>query len=131
MNKTLITAFDLARADLLADLQAITEPPDYLDLLRLTVTRLAEHIEYDAPDPSRVTMIDHGDYQGTLFFVVSASGHHPNEVYVTHVGYGSCSGCDTLEWVRDEPAAERPGHWMTLCLHMVQHMVSYPSEDSG
>lgn len=45
-----------------------------------------------------VTVIDNGDYQGTQIFIIPYDVYQPNEeeyVY-THVGYGSCSGCDTL-----------------------------------
>ena len=47
---------------------------------------------------NRVTVIDDGDYQGTQIFIIPYDVYQPNEeeyVY-THVGYGSCSGCDTL-----------------------------------
>ena len=42
------------------------------------------------------------------------------------VGYGSCSGCDTLEGIRhyndDKPTEEQVRDYMTLALHIVQGM---------
>lgn len=40
------------------------------------------------------------------------------------VGYGSCSGCDTLEAIRDysseKPTPEQVKDYMALALHIVQ-----------
>lgn len=83
---------------------------------------------YEAPDPDRITVIDHGDYQGTRVFVVAATGYQPWTYYVCKVGYGSCSGCDTFEAIRgyrydDGPTPdEEVEGYVTLALHMVQSM---------
>ena len=54
---------------------------------------------YDgALQENKITVIDDGDYQGPQIFIIPYDVYQPDEeeyVY-THVGYGSCSGCDTL-----------------------------------
>ena len=45
-----------------------------------------------------ITQVDNGDYQGTLLFLIPRNTYQPAEYdyLITYVGYGSCSGCDTL-----------------------------------
>jgi hypothetical protein len=78
------------------------------------------------PDPERITVIDHGHYQGTLVLVVGNCGYQPDDYWVTKVYYGSCSGCDTLQRILDyseEPFTEQQvDDLMTLSLHMVQKL---------
>jgi hypothetical protein len=80
-------------------------------------------------DYKRMTKIDDGDYQGTLLFVTPLKTYQPNvEDYVlTHVYYGSCSGCDTLQAIssydyENLPDEEQVKDYMSLALHMVQNM---------
>lgn len=49
-----------------------------------------------------ITMIDNGDYQGTLLFMMPFDTYQPAEYeyLMTYVGYGSCSGCDTLQRIQ-------------------------------
>ncbi len=46
-----------------------------------------------------ITEIDNGDYQGTLLFLVPIGNWCPSEYdyLMTYIGYGSCSGCDSLQ----------------------------------
>ena len=78
----------------------------------------------DAPDPLRLTVIDDGDYQGTMLFVIGASGYQPDRYWATMVDYGSCSGCDTFEGIRHygdgAPNDSQVADYWTLALHMVQ-----------
>ena len=50
----------------------------------------------------KITEIDNGDYQGTLLFLIPQETYQPSEYeyLMTYVGYGSCSGCDTLQHIR-------------------------------
>jgi hypothetical protein len=69
----------------------------YKDMIEYLVKLAAEEDDYDNPDPARITEIDHGDYQGTLVYVIGGSGYQPFRYWYVVVGYGSCSGCDELE----------------------------------
>ena len=83
---------------------------------------------YDNFDINKITEIDDGDYQGTLLFLVPLDIYQPAEYdYITtYVGYGSCSGCDTLLGISnyswDLPTDDQVNLYLILCLHMVEHM---------
>jgi hypothetical protein len=95
------------------------------------------------PDPQRLTVIDHGDYQGTLVFVVGATGYQPATYWGFSVGYGSCSVCDTFQRIRDQssygddgnelgPTEAQVNDYYTMMLHMVQSMrVLCGSDEEG
>lgn len=53
---------------------------------------------FDSLDLDNMTVIDNGDYQGTLLYIIPFKTYQPAEYdyLMTYVGYGSCSGCDTL-----------------------------------
>ena len=76
-------------------------------------------MDYDA---ERVTIINDGDYQGTLIFVFPYDTYQPmaSEYLYTSVGYGSCSGCDT--WEAAVMGDIFVDDMMTLALHMIQNM---------
>lgn len=80
-------------------------PCGYLDL----VIAVVEHVlnpsdnDYDFKwDSKNITMIDNGDYQGTLLFLIPQDTYQPYEYdyLITYVNYGSCSGCDTLMFIQ-------------------------------
>ncbi len=103
-------------------------PGSYQDIF----ARLMQHMhdaaetvldDYDPrPDPKRVTTIDHGDYQGSMLFIVFETGYQPSVYWRCMVSYGSCSGCDAFEAVMDDEGQQRLDGLMTLALHMVQAM---------
>lgn len=74
--------------------------------------------------------IDDGDYQGTLLYLIPVNTYQPNEMeyLMTFVGYGSCSGCDTLQSIQswhdeNQPVdKEQLKELMDLCLHIVQNI---------
>lgn len=105
---------------------AAKHPEDYLAIVREAVEMLgrAEPDAYDSPDPKRISQIDHGDYQGTLLFVIGATGYQPSTYYYAKASYGSCSGCDTLQSIRgysdEPPTPEQVQEYMTLALHILQ-----------
>ena len=83
---------------------------------------------WESLNTKRITEIDDGDYQGTLLYLIPCSTYQPSEYgYVTtYVGYGSCSGCDTLLGISNYnyglPTDDQVNLYLTLCLHMVEHM---------
>lgn len=101
-------------------------PKNYEELLRWMLERLFPDRENYVPDPARIYCIDDGDYQGTLVFVIGATGYQPSKYWYTKVGYGSCSGCDTFEAIRDyrdgEPSVQQVEDYMQLALYMLQQM---------
>lgn len=86
-------------------------------------------------DTENILVIDDGDYQGTLIFVLHRNCYQPNtgEYVYTSVNYGSCSGCDTLQAIHiyeyDKlPDEEQVSDYMDLLLHLLQHC-HYMKED--
>jgi hypothetical protein len=101
-----------------------THPENYEDVVKAVIEILGAGNDYDVPDPERIHAINDGDYQGTLLFVIGAKGYQPNDYWVVKVFYGSCSGCDTLQGIRDyeddPPNPEQVKDYMALALHIVQ-----------
>ena len=92
---------------------------NYHDLLIIFVREALP--EYDHEN---IREIDDGHYQGTLVFIINETGYQPSSYFATSVGYGSCSGCDTLQSVTMSTDVEqRIKEYMTLILHMVQNFV--------
>lgn len=108
-------------------------PGSYEELVMRLVETLHDDKDYDTPDPKRITVIDHGKYQGTLLFVVGAFGYQPSTYWSIFVSYGSCSGCDTFQAIQDdfdcsEGYTDRKitdtqvNDLWSMMLHMVQSM---------
>ena len=90
-------------------------------------------------DSAKITEIDNGDYQGTLLFLIPADAYQPSEheYLMTYVGYGSCSGCDTLQhiqsiyWYYDDDDAKGSmklkekalKEYLTLCKDILTNMI--------
>jgi hypothetical protein len=109
-------------------------PDDYMEIVKGVVRLLGDEMEFDIPDPERIHLIDDGDYQGSLIFVIGAKGYQPDTYWAVKIGYGSCSGCDTLEGIReysdDVPTEEQVKDYMTLALHVVQGLKEIAANDS-
>jgi hypothetical protein len=119
-----VKAWD-AHKGMLRDKFAEKHPWNYKDVVLAVVEMFsASSEEYDRPDPERIHEINDGDYQGTLVFVIGAQGYQPSRYWYVKVGYGSCSGCDTLESIRSysdgKPTEEQINDYLTLSLHIVQ-----------
>ena len=101
---------------------AVNEPEDYQDVVKRVISVIAVDEYGEGPDPQRIHKIDDGDYQGTLVFVIGANGYQPSTYYYVKVGYGSCSGCDTLEDIRysADSGEQKIADYMTLALHIIQ-----------
>jgi len=100
-------------------------PDSYDDIVKnLVAVVLNDDDSYRQPDPNRIHKIDDGNYQGTLLFVIGATGYQPSDYWYVKVGYGSCSGCDTLKGIKNytdrTPTKEQVDEYMTLALHIIQ-----------
>lgn len=76
-----------------------------------------------------ITVVDNGDYQGTLMFLIPKNAYQPSEYeyLLTYVNYGSCSGCDTLMgiqgWNEAPPTERQLKDYMSLCKDLLMNMV--------
>ncbi len=102
-------------------------PKDYEAIVRRVIEAVTEDddlSEFHVPDPERIHVINDGEYQGTLVFVIGAKGYQPSEYWAVRIYYGSCSGCDTLQGIGsyddDPPTPEQAREYWTLALHIVQ-----------
>ena len=124
MIQEFVKAWDARKGEIEAQFRA-EHPKNYNQIVKAVVTIIHANSDgYGRPDPERITWIDHGDYHGTLLFIIAGSGHQPDNYWFVKVGYGSCSGCDTLEYIRaycdNPPNAEQVADYMTLALHILQ-----------
>lgn len=109
-------------------------PEDYQEIVKKVVEVLADEGSFSGPDPERITVIDHGHYQGTLLFVIAEKGYQPDDYWYVMVSYGSCSGCDTLQAIRgynDQPDEQQVNNYMTLALHIVQRLKKMENDDAN
>ena len=108
------------------------EPDNYSDIFKQTIKMMFEDTEdtedtyfsnSETPDFERITVIDDGDYQGTLVFIVASKGYQPSDYWATQVDYGSCSVCDTFQSYSDYDNPEKSAPKMvTMALHMIESM---------
>ena len=108
-------------------------PDDYKTLVTRVIEQLALEADYPVyPDANRIYEIDDGDYQGTLVYVIGCTGYQPSQYWYTVVDYGSCSGCDTLEALRENKECHKDPTYidglMTLALHIVQGLKRMDTE---
>ena len=94
----------------------------YKDIVELTFDVMFNYEgAYPALATNSITEIDDGDYQGTLLYLIPFETYQPDasRYLLTHVGYGSCSGCDTLQaiqdWSDNTLTEEQIRGFMTLC----------------
>lgn len=110
-----------------------TKQGEYSSSYKQIVTKIFELClldadEYNKFDPSKMTVIDDGHYQGTEIFIIPKDTYQPSidDYVVTHTYYGSCSGCDTLQGIcgysEDFPTEEQVEEYMLLALHLVQKL---------
>ena len=103
-------------------------PADYKDIVKKVINAISDGYDYDCPDPDNIHVIDDGDYQGTLLYVIPEKGYQPSVYWYVMVNYGSCSGCDTLQgisaenWDEDPPTKSQVDQYMTLALHIIQRL---------
>lgn len=118
----------------IANDRAINNYSGYEYLVKLIVDEVLNRenetgYKFDSAD---ITVIDNGDYQGTLLFAIPRSTYQPmeNEYLFTYVGYGSCSYCDALQGIRDclpdngeLPGPQQIDDYMALCKDILCNMV--------
>ena len=114
---------------------ASKHPEDYKEVVRAVVEMLADASdERDKPDPKRIHEINDGDYQGTLVYVIGGCDCQPSRYWYVKVGYGSCSGCDTLQAIcgygDGPPSDEQVRDYMMLALHIVQGLREMGDSDA-
>lgn len=100
-------------------------PENYYDFVKEVVTILNPNNLWDLPDPSHIHEIDDGEYQGTLLYLIAAYGYQPYDYWYVRIAYGSCSGRDTLQEIRElsdelSPTPQQVEDYMTLALHIIQ-----------
>lgn len=135
MIKKFVDAWESRKAEIRSVFEA-AHPDDYKAVVKAVVGILPPDSEWsDGPSTERIHQIDDGDYQGTLVFVIAASGYQPSEYWYVKVGYGSCSGCDTLESIRGyedgKPTQEQVDEYMTLALHVIQGLKKMGEDEAS
>ncbi len=102
--------------------------PSYLSIVESVVKIMTDIPNHGTLDPKRIHVIDDGDWQGTQIFIIATDTYQPSDYdyYFVSNSYGSCSGCDTLEGIRDygegPPTDNEVEQYMTLALHVVQRL---------
>ena len=108
---------------------------DYEEIVKLVCRYIFnENVSREEPmiNVDGITMIDNGDYQGTLLFMMPFDTYQPMEYeyLMTYVGYGSCSGCDTLQRIQlDEmyynvnSTDDLIDSYMALCKDLVSNTI--------
>lgn len=132
MIKEFIERFEANKHTLRAKFEA-SHPDDYTAIVKGVIECVQGNREYDSPSPDRIHVIDDGDYQGTLVYVIAAGGYQPDDYWYVKVGYGSCSGCDTLEDIRnysdEAPTESQVSNYMTLATHILQGLKKMGDDD--
>lgn len=103
-------------------------PDHYSDIVKkiFTLLKSDKSFDYDdRPNSAIIHEINDGSYEGTILFLCPSGEYTPYKYYYCLVNYGSCSGCDTYEYIRnidygDIPTEEQVKQYMTLALHIVQ-----------
>ena len=107
---------------------------NYEDILGAVLNCINSHNGREIFNTEKLETIDYGDYQGTLIITFCEETYQPNEneTYYTVVGYGSCSGCDTLlaisEYEDGYPNEEQVNDYMALALHLIQRIKCFGEE---
>ena len=103
----------------------------YEDLVKLTFETIYNTAVTDLDrklDLKHITVVDNGDYQGTLLFFIPFDTYQPSEheYIMTYVGYGSCSICDVLQRVqswdnysKETPTEEQLDGFMDICRDLI------------
>lgn len=125
MIKDIVERFMQAKPELEATFRE-NPPETYEALVTYVIAAINPEQLPELPDHRRIEEIDHGDYQGTVVYVIGETGYQPGTYWYVHISYGSCSVCDTLQGIRgyddSPPTDEQVSQYMTLALHIVQRM---------
>jgi hypothetical protein len=110
--------------------QAIKEEGNfnsYKDLVQLAFEVIWNNSNYDRLNTDAITEIDDGQYQGTLVYLIPFDTYQPSydEYLMTNVWYGSCSGCDSLQYITDGSweVEERIKMYLNLCKDILANTI--------
>lgn len=122
MLKYCINKWDENRGELKKAIQELDGYISYTELMKLVV----KHIFGGEWDEEEITVIDNGDYQGTIIFAFHKKTYQPfaSQYLMTYISYGSCSLCDALQaaFFENESKEETVLDLMRICLHLIQNM---------
>jgi hypothetical protein len=78
---------------------------DYKDFAKWVI----ELISFKEDDPSSESMETFilGAYQGDFIFFMHDGWYCPDKVWIMSCSFGSCSGCDTLESIRNDGLSDK------------------------
>jgi hypothetical protein len=122
----------MAKKDELEAKYSLSHPGSYEEIVKDVIELIVDPDDnYGEPDPENIHVIDDGDWQGTMLFIIPEKTYQPWQYWYVRVSYGSCSGCDTLqaiqsgsEWTDEgdyaAPTPEQTRDYMTLALHVIQ-----------
>lgn len=102
---------------------------EYSYLVKLIVNYILNLSTEEEFDADAITIIDNGDYQGTVLFMIPRKTYqpNPNDYLLTYCYYGSCSGCDSLQSIQDYeygvPTEKQVKDYMILCKDLVCNIV--------
>jgi len=101
---------------------------DYKSLVKLAIDKIMnDDSTITQWDIDHITEIDNGDYQGTLLYLIPEKTYQPSEFeyLMACVGYGSCSGCDTLQSIQCGCGSEegKINDYMTLCRDIISTII--------
>lgn len=102
---------------------------EYKHIVEKVVEIILNTNEKELWNSAAITEIDDGNYQGTLLFLIPRKTYQPfeYEYLMTYVGYGSCSGCDTLQAIQEFGkgliSEDQLKDFMTLCKDIITNMV--------
>lgn len=99
---------------------------DYDYLVKCIVEVIMSEMEYDFDE---IAVLHSGDYSGTAVYFIKPINdclHFIDKIIYMNVEYGTCSLCDTLEYIQnldfnsEYPNDQQLDDYMTLCLHLIQ-----------
>lgn len=77
-------------------------------------------------DENNITIVDNGDYQGTLLFLIPKLVYQPghSEYLMSYISYGSCSACDALQSAQThDDRDELINELMFICRTIVTNLI--------
>ena len=98
---------------------------DYVQIVKAVVECILNDGTNVGYNSDSITVVDHGDWQGSQVFLIPEDTYQPTplDYLVTYQFYGSCSGCDSLQYIHDiDDEEEKVKNFMTLSLHLIQNM---------
>lgn len=101
----------------------------YQDLVKLAFKEIYNDSILGEQNPlelGKITVIDDGDYQGTLLFAIPFNSYQPcaGQYIMTFIEYGSCSGCDALQAALDGSTGDQQiTDLMAICKDLICNTV--------